>query len=332
MFESPRNYLKSTSSIDELQPEDNVRSKNKLKVTISSDHLRNIKRSFVLAINLISFSGCVIAAIQVFHGNVGFLEVGLFLLMYFLTGIGITVGYHRYFTHKAFETSSWLSIILAILGSMAAHAPIISWVATHRCHHQYSDIPEDPHSPHLHGEEGYGKTKGLWYAHMGWLLGSNLPNSILFAKDLLKNPTISKINQLYLLWVFLGLVIPALLGGLISWSWVGMFQGFLWGGLVRVFLSFHATCTVNSIAHVFGNRPFKTSDQSRNNIWVAIPTVGEGWHNNHHAFPNSAILGLEWWQIDPGAWTIRCLEKLHLVWNVKSPSKEMIAAKRVIKI
>lgn len=318
----------TSSPLDEPKPEDRIKAENKLKVTVSSDRLRKTKRNFILAINLISFLGCLLAALQVFHSNVGKLEIGIFFMMYILTGIGITVGFHRYFSHKTFETNSWLSIVLAIFGSMAAHGPIISWVATHRCHHQYSDLTGDPHSPHLHGEEGYGKLKGLWYAHIGWLFGSELPNSILFAKDLLKNPTIFKINQLYLVWVLLGLVIPALLGGVISRSWVGLFQGFLWGGLVRVFISFHATCSVNSITHVFGSRPFKTSEQSRNNIWIALLTVGEGWHNNHHAFPNSAILGLEWWQIDLGAWTIRSLEKFHLVWDVKSPSKEIIAAKK----
>ncbi|PSO53719.1 MAG: acyl-CoA desaturase [Cyanobacteria bacterium QH_8_48_120] len=307
-------------------------SEVKPKITISSDRIKTIKRRFIFTLNLVSFSGCAIALWQLWDGKVGFLEVGLLLLMYALTAVGITVGFHRHFAHKTFETKPAIRIALAVLGSMAAHGPLVSWVATHLCHHQYSDLPGDPHSPHLGGDGIRGKLRGLCHSHMGWLLNGELPNSFIFAKDLLRDPIMSRINRLYPLWIFVGLAIPAILGGVITWTWIGVFQGFLWGGLVRLLLSFHATNSVNSIAHFYGKRLFNTREQSKNNIWLAIPTVGEGWHNNHHAFPNSARFGLKWWQIDLGYWVIQALEMFKLAWDVKVPTAGMIEAKKATEI
>ena len=159
-------------------------------------------------------------------------------------------------------------------------------------------------------------------------LESEFPN-VLLSKDLLRDPIISKVNQLYLLWVILGFAIPATLGGILTGTWMGVLQGLLWGGFIRVFLAHHAFWSINSICHVYGNRPFKTNEHSTNNIWLAIPTMGESWHNNHHAFPNSAIVGLQWWQIDPSSWVIRVLEAVGLVWNLRVPSEAAIESRKV---
>ncbi len=285
--------------------------------TVSSQHLGSVKRRFVLGLNLLSMLGCGVAGYQVLEFGVGAMELALLSFMYTLTGIGISVGYHRYFSHGAFDTTPWLRTGLAILGSMAGHGPVVSWTATHRCHHKHSDVAEDPHSPHLHGRTFGGRMRGLWHAHMGWLLNSDLPNSMIFAKDLLQDPVLSRVNRLYLVWVALGLVIPAVVGGMLTGSLVGAGQGLLWGGAARFFLGFHATSSVNSITHSFGSRAFETRERSTNLAMLAIPTFGEGWHNNHHAFPSSAKFGLRWWQLDLGYLLIRVLESLGLAWNVR---------------
>lgn len=301
------------------------------RITVSSKHLQRVKQRFVLGISFISILGCAIGFYQVIWGKVGYLEIGLLLLMVVLTGIGITVGFHRFFSHKTFKTKRSFQVILAILGSMAGNGTIIAWVSVHRCHHQYSDRSGDPHSPHIHGEVTHTGIKGLWHAHIGWLLNDEIPNSMIFAKDLLKDPVICKINQLYPVWIFLGLAIPAILGGLISGTWEGVFQGFLWGGLVRLFISFNSGYLINSMAHVYGTEKFSTIDRSKNNVYLAILTMGEGWHNNHHAFSNSAKFGLQPWEIDLGYWVIYLLNLLGLVWEVQTPTIEAIEAKKLSK-
>ncbi|MDZ8030428.1 acyl-CoA desaturase [Nostoc sp. DedSLP04] len=303
-----------------------------LKVSVSSIYLENIKRRFILGIFFISLFGCLAALADFFLLGITAWKIGLLLFMLILTGIGITVGFHRYFAHKTFKSIPVIGIILAILGSMAGQGSVISWVSVHRCHHQYSDRPGDPHSPHLHGEGIGGRLKGLWYAHLGWLLDGELPNSLVFAKDLLQDPIYQKINRLYGIWIILGLILPAILGGIITWSWLGFLQGFIWGGMLRLFFSFNSGYIINSIGHVYGKRLFKNIDQSKNNIWLAILTLGEGWHNNHHAFPNSAKFGLKWWQIDPGYWVIFTLQAIGLAWDVKHPSLEAIEFKKLNEI
>ena len=270
-----------------------------------------------------------IAIYQLCNSGVGYLEIELFLFMFVITEIGKTVGYHRYFAHKAFKAKQAVRVILAILGSMAGQGPIIASVSVHRCHHQYTDLPGDPHSPHLHGESILGRLKGLWHSHIGWLLNSELPNSLIYAKDLLSDSLLRQVNRLYVMWIFVGLIIPAILGGVFTWTWEGAFQGFIWGGLARLFINVNSGYAINSIGHVYGRHLLNTNDQSKNNIWLAIPTLGEAWHNNHHAFPNSAKFGLKWWQVDLGYWVIRALEIVGLAWDVKAPTVEMIEAKNV---
>ncbi len=303
-------------------------SRQSQKITINNHDLQLLQRRFALANLSIPLIGLLLAIGLLMLSGIGAVDIGLLVSMYALTIVGITVGFHRQFAHCTFQTSTAVRIILAILGSMAVQGPVIQWVSNHRRHHQYSDLPEDPHSPHFYKGQQLVGWSGLWHAHVGWMLDGEVSNSMLFAKDLIRDSAIARVNQLYLGWVILGLVIPAILEGVFTWTWMGAAKGFLWGGLVRVFLVHHATWSINSITHMYGSRPFDTREQSTNNMWLAIPTFGEAWHNNHHAFPNSAIFGLEWWQIDKGGWVIRLLEKAHLVWDVKAPTAGMIEAKK----
>jgi stearoyl-CoA desaturase (Delta-9 desaturase) len=300
-------------------------SSNAPRVRITSEYLQKIYRRLSLITVVVPALGTAIAIALLRYLSIGPVEVSLLLIAYALSILGIEVGFHRHFSHRAFDASTPLRVLLAILGSMAAQGGVIFWVAHHRCHHQYTDRPNDPHSPHLHDNA----LKGLWHAHVGWTLEGDIPNSMLFAKDLLRDPVIAKIHQYQQYWVLLGLAIPAVVDGLITRSWVGVLQGFLWGGLVRIFLGQQIISSTNSICHVYGGRLFDCGDRSTNNLWLAIPSWGQSWHNNHHAFPSSAIAGLKWWQIDPGSWVVRGLEKLGLVWNVKVPTLSQLEAKKI---
>lgn len=301
----------------------------KINITASSNSIQAIKRRVILSLNFVALIGVILAVYQIATAKVGLLEIGLWLSMIIVTAIGTSVGYHRYFAHRSFKTIRPVEILLAIFGSMAGQGALIAWVSVHRCHHQYSDMVGDLHSPNLHGDGLKGKIQGLWHSHMGWLLDDKLPNSMLFAKDILQDTVMTRISRLYFLWLALGFVIPAFLGGMIAGTWQGALQGLIWGGFVRFVWSFHGGYTINSIVHVFGKRWLHSKDQSRNNVWLAIPTLGEGWHNNHHAFPNSAKFGLTWWQIDLGYWVIHLLELFGLAYHVKSPTPEMIMAKKI---
>ena len=299
-----------------------------MKITIESKYLQNAYKRLSLIFVLIPVIGTLVGLGLLWHSGISIWEMGLVVGMSILTVIGVELGFHRYFSHRSFQTTTAIRILLAILGSMAVNGGVIFWVSHHRRHHQYSDRPGDLHSPYVHDDETGVGLRGLWHAHVGWILKAEVTNSMLFAKDLLRDPIITKINQLQLIWVTLGLAIPAALGGVFTGTWTGVFEGFLWGGLIRIFLVHQLIWSTNSLCHVYGNRPFRTSDRSTNNIWLAIPTFGQSWHNNHHAFPNSAIVGLEWWQLDLSAWVIRILEMVGLVWDVKIPTATMIAAKR----
>lgn len=304
-------------------------SSEKQKIRIANDYLQKLQRYFTLATVLIPFLGSVLAIGLLWRWGIDTVDLGLLVSMYVLTFAGIEIGFHRHFSHRAFQASLFVRVILAILGSMAAQGPVIHWVSNHRRHHQYSDKLGDPHSPQVFEGKKFGLLGRLWHSHIGWLFDSELTNSIFYAKDLLRGSAITKVNQMYLIWVILGLFIPAVLGGVLTWTWIGILKGFLWGGLVRIFLVHQVTWATNSIVHVYGKRPFDTNDYSTNNIWLAVPTFGGSWHNNHHAFSSSAITGLEWWQIDLGGWFIRVLKFAGLVWDIKRPTVETIQAKRI---
>lgn len=317
------------SKANSIRIADTICSPNELSIRVTSDYLQKIYRRLSLITILVPFIGTVFAVGLLWYSPIGLLEVGLLVSIYALTILGIEIGFHRHFSHRAFQTTTPVRVVLAILGSMAAQGGVIFWVAHHRCHHQYTDQPNDPHSPHLSGDGIEGRVRGLWHAHGGWVLKGEIPNTTIFAKDLLRDPAIAKVNQLQHVWVLLGLAIPTILDAILTCSWMGALQGFLWGGLVRIFLGQQVINSTNSICHIYGDRPFNLEDRSTNNIWLAIPSCGQSWHNNHHAFPNSAIVGLKWWQIDPGGWTIQILEKFGLAWDVKQPTANVVKAKRL---
>jgi stearoyl-CoA desaturase (delta-9 desaturase) len=253
----------------------------------------------------------------------------VFGIVYVVTGLGVTIGFHRLFTHRSFATSRVLRGVFAALGSAAIEGPVISWVADHRKHHACSDREGDPHSPHVdHGGGMGGALKGLFHAHVGWLfIHTQRGSKERFAPDLLRDPVIRFIDRTFFVWATLGLAIPFGLGVAIGGSIGAGLTGLLWGGAVRVFVVHHVTYSINSLCHMFGRQPFATKDESRNLAWLALPTFGEAWHNNHHAFPTSAIHGLRRWQPDPSAMVILALEKLGLVWDVVKIPPERQAAK-----
>ena len=281
-----------------------------------------------LVVVIVPFLGLIAAMLLLWGRGFSWIQLGLMLGMYVVTVLGVTVGYHRLFTHKAFETSAPVKAILALFGSMAIEGPLFKWVATHRRHHQCSDAENDPHSPHLHGHGFIGFVKGLWHAHCGWLFEPHSPGLQKYVADLAASPMLRAMSALFPLWLLVSLLVPTVLGGLFTMSWMGALLGFLWGGLARVFLVHHVTWSINSVCHLWGGRPYRSSDESRNNIVFGVLALGEGWHNNHHAFPTSARHGLAWWQIDISYIVIRTMEVLGLAWKVRVPGASALAAKR----
>jgi stearoyl-CoA desaturase (Delta-9 desaturase) len=280
---------------------------------------------------LVPFLGVIAAPFFLWDWGFHWTDLGLLLGMFVLTALGITVGFHRLFVHRSFETFTWEKFIWAVLGSMAVQGSLIRWVGMHRKHHQFSDTPNDPHSPQHSGHGVLGLLRGFWHAHIGWFFEADPPDLDRYVKDLTASPSLRVASALFPLWVTLGLVLPATLGGLITLSWAGVLTGFIWGGLVRVFLVHHVTWSVNSACHLWGFRPFKSNDMSRNNVLFGILAFGEGWHNTHHAFPTSARHGLRWWQIDVSYQVIHILALLGLAWNLKLPTKLAQARERRTK-
>ena len=248
------------------------------------------------------------------------IDLVLFGLFYLVPGLGITIGFHRYFTHRSFETSRVVKTLLAVLGSMTSQGPVCQWVSDHRKHHAHSDVEGDPHSPHVGSGKGLmGMVRGFWHSHVGWLFRSKgLVVRTKYGRDLLEDAIIRNVDRLYFVWVALGFVVPFIVGYLIEGMRGGV-EATIWGGLVRIAVFQHITWSVNSICHMFGRRDFNVRDESRNNWVLALPSLGEAWHNNHHAFPSSAVHGLGKRQFDVSALVIRGLERAGLVWDVKVP-------------
>ena len=269
--------------------------------------------------------GLVAAVALLWDRMVGPLELGLLVFFYVVTALGVTLGYHRMFTHRAFDSSRVFRGIAAALGSMAVQGSVITWVADHRKHHAFTDHEGDPHSPHLSGPGFWGGVKGLWHAHMGWLFESvGTAERERFAPDLVKDRLMRAMDKLFWVWVALGFAIPFALGWIVGGGIGTALTALLWGGFVRVFLLHHVTWSINSVCHFFGRRRFDIEDQSRNVFWLAPLSMGESWHHNHHAFPTSAFHGLRFWErlADPTGLVIALLERLHVVWNVKRVSRE----------
>jgi stearoyl-CoA desaturase (Delta-9 desaturase) len=250
-------------------------------------------------------------------------------LSYMVIGTGITVGFHRLLTHRSFKCHRIVRAGFAALGSAAAEGPVIDWVATHRKHHVFSDVAGDPHSPHVdHGSGWGGAIRGLIHAHLGWVFSDmEVADERRYAKDLLADPLIRFVDRTFVLWVLLGLAGAFGLGVALTGTVKGGLTALLWGGAARIFLMHHATFSINSICHFFGYKDYDTGDESRNVPWLAIPTWGEAWHNNHHAFPTSYRHGLRWWQIDPSAMIIRALEAIGVAWDVVRVDLERQAKK-----
>jgi stearoyl-CoA desaturase (delta-9 desaturase) len=274
--------------------------------------------------------GLIAAIVLLWQRAVGPLELGLLVGAYMLTGLGVTLGFHRLFTHRAFQTSTALRVILAIFGSMAVEGSVITWVADHRKHHAYTDKEGDPHSPHLSGPGWRGAVKGLWHAHVGWLFDTvGSADRERFAADLIKDRALLVIDKLFWLWVVLGFAVPFALGWIVGGGLGTALTALLWGGFVRVFLLHHVTWSVNSVCHFFGRRRFAIDDQSTNVWWLAPLSMGEAWHHNHHAFPTSAFHGLARWEklADPTGLLIVFLEWIGIVWNVVRVSPERLRSK-----
>jgi stearoyl-CoA desaturase (Delta-9 desaturase) len=273
------------------------------------------------------------AAWRAWGGALRWHDVIVLAITYTLTGFGVTVGFHRLLTHRSFKTTPAMRALLAALGSAAVEGPVIEWVANHRKHHRFSDQRGDPHSPHVqHGHGWRGALAGLYHAHVGWIFrGEGLAGRERYAKDLLADPVVAFVDRTFVLWVLLGLVFPFCLGMALTGTLAGALTGLLWGGAVRMFFLHHATFSINSLCHFFGRRSYRTDDHSRNLAWLALPTFGEAWHNNHHAFPTSARHGLRWWQLDPSAWLIAALARAGLAWDVVRVAPERQRAKLSVR-
>jgi len=296
---------------------------------MSSPYIHRLQRRHFLLFDIFPIIGTAVALALLPVLPFGFTELGLLLGMWLLTGLGVTVGYHRLFTHRTFKTTPAVTALLAVLGSMAGQGSVISWVALHRRHHEYSDREGDPHSPNLAGGGLTGRLRGLAHSHFLWMRRHDYPNLVHYAPDLLRNRSLARVARLYYHWFALGLLVPALVGGLVTMSWTGAVGGLLWGGLVRVFVLEHIVWAINSFLHMFGTRPYESRENSRNGGVFALLSLGESWHNNHHAFPDSPSFGLRWYRLDPGFWLIGLLSACGLAWDLKVPADERMAAKRL---
>jgi stearoyl-CoA desaturase (Delta-9 desaturase) len=290
-----------------------------------SERSRKLIRTIGAFVVLLPPMGFVAAILVMRATPVSMIQHVLFVFFYFATLLGLSVGFHRYCSHHAFNTSGPIKALLVIFGSMAAQGPVVYWVANHRRHHSYTDKEGDVHSPHLHGSGLWGTLRGLWHAHTGWIFEASMTDWARYVPDLLKDRLVFTLNNLYLWWLLLGLVLPAVIGGLYTRSMIGALQGFLWGGLGRVFVVDHVTWAINSFCHAYGRRAFDTPDRSTNSFVLAVLAVGEGWHNNHHAYPPGAVFGLKWWQIDAGGTLVRALEKLGLASNLRAAPAGFLA-------
>ncbi|MGO9247301.1 MAG: acyl-CoA desaturase [Solirubrobacteraceae bacterium] len=285
--------------------------------------MTRLERNVNIAAVVIPFLGVIVAGALLWDSFLGWRDVAVFVVMYALTAVGVTVGFHRLLTHRAFQTRSWLKYTLAVLGSMSLQGPMIDWVADHRKHHTFTDEDGDPHSPHAGQGAGLaGMVRGLWHAHVGWLFSTHgQASSKRFARDLVEDPAMRRINRMFPWIALASLALPFLLGlglGLAAGAnpLMAGLSALLWAGLVRIFLVHHITWSINSICHFFGSRRFDTDDQSTNVFWLALPSLGEAWHHNHHAFPQSAFHGLRWYELDPSGWLILGLAKVGLAWDV----------------
>jgi stearoyl-CoA desaturase (delta-9 desaturase) len=273
---------------------------------------------------VVPFVGLLVAIPMLWGAVVGPLDLALLAGFYLVSCFGISLGYHRLLSHRSYKTHGPVRTALAYCGTLALQGPPIEWVADHRLHHSHADEDGDPHSPHLEPGVGWWATlRGLAHAHVGWMLRPrHSTDPVRYAPDLLREPAMRWLSHHYLLAATSGLLLPAAIGGVAGGGLAAAATGLLWGGLVRLFLLHHVTWSVNSICHVFGTRRFETTDESRNQWLLALPSLGEAWHHNHHAFPRSARHGLRWWEVDISALVLSAAERVGLVWDVVRVSEE----------
>jgi stearoyl-CoA desaturase (Delta-9 desaturase) len=290
-----------------------------------------ISRVVTLVAVVVPPLGLLWAMSLLWGGAFRWVDLALLAGLYVLCAFGTTVGFHRLFTHRGFEAAAPVKAVLGVLGCMTVQGPITQWVTDHRKHHALSDKPGDPHSPHVgHGDGLGGAVRGFVHAHVGWLFSNlGMEQGREWGKDLYDDRLVRTIDRAYLLWVALSLGIPFAVGYAAGGTWQAGLQGLVWGGLVRIFLYQHATFSVNSVCHMFGRKDYRSRDEARNNWLVALLVFGEGWHNNHHAFPASARHGLDRFQLDPSWWLIRGLERLGLVWDVRVPDDRQRERRRL---
>ena len=274
----------------------------------------------------------VVAVVLLWHRAVDGRDLAILAVLYVTTAFGITLGFHRLLTHRSFATHRAVEYALAVIGTMAVQGPVITWVADHRKHHAHTDREGDPHSPHVGRGAGVrGALGGLFFAHVGWLFTQEgKADASRYAPDLSEDRGMRLISRYFAAIIALGLVIPAAAGyALHGFTLAGAATGLLWGGLVRVFLLHHVTWSINSVCHFIGRRRFAVDDESRNVFWLALPSLGEAWHHNHHAFPRSAVHGLRRFELDPTGWLVRALRAMRLAWDVVEISPERQAQKLV---
>ncbi|WP_020176580.1 acyl-CoA desaturase [Methyloferula stellata] len=312
----------ATTILDASQPQRPART------VFSSAAFHRIQLRHFILFDVLPALGTLAAFVSLRWLPLHVTDIVLFSVFWLATGLGLTVGYHRYFSHRAFTAARPVAYLLLVLGLMAARGPMISWVAMHRRHHELSDRDGDMHSPNLHGETLSGRMRGFIHAHLTWMIRHDYPNVARYVPDLLRNRDLMRLNRSYYFWVAFGLALPALIGGLVQWRWQGALTGFLWGGVVRIFVVEQTMSAINSLCHLVGTKAFARGDQSRNNVWLGFVTWGEAHHNNHHAFSNSAAFGLRWHELDPGFWFIRSLGILGLVWDIKLPQETKIISER----
>jgi stearoyl-CoA desaturase (delta-9 desaturase) len=289
----------------------------------------SVYRTITGIVTIAPFVGLGLAAWQLWDGLLHPSDLIVFAIMYLLTGLAITVGFHRLFTHRSFKTYPAVRGIFAVLGSVAIEGPVISWVADHRKHHAFSDQHGDPHSPHVDAADGWrGVLRGLGHAHVGWLfIHTQRGCHERYAADLIADPVVSFVSRTFLFWAIGGLALAFGLGYAIGGTVDAGLTGLLWGGAIRMLVVHHVTYSINSLCHFFGRKPFATGDESRNLAWLALPTFGEAWHNNHHAFPTSAAHGFGWRQPDVSGLVIRAMAAVGLAWDVVYVPEERKRAK-----
>jgi len=291
---------------------------------------RSSPEAFVVKLFIIIPFLALVAAVPMLWGwGLGWTDVGLAVGFYLVSCLGVTVGYHRHFTHGSFKANRPLRIALAVAGGLASQGSVVDWVADHRRHHAFSDREGDPHSPWLFGTSPAAIAKGFWHAHMGWLFERDQTNAERFAPDLLADPDVRAVDKLFVPLTVVTLGLPGVLGGLITWSVWGGITALFWAGLVRVAFLHHVTWSVNSICHMVGSRPFESRDRAANFWPLAILSMGESWHNSHHADPTGARHGVLRGQIDISARLIWIFEKFGWATHVRWPKPERLAAKRV---